>query len=101
MAYSKYSVFYNVPVKYQAGLNYLDFNIMRNFRPDVSDTEFTITQKYHLRPDLLSNELYGSPELCHIFALRNPDQLSDLIYDFTAGKVIMVPSVARVRTWSN
>lgn len=101
MAYSKYSIYYNVPIKYKSGLNYLDFNIMRTFRPDVSDREFEITQKYHLRPDLLSNDLYGTPYLSHIFSLRNPDILGDPINDFTAGTMIMVPTAQRVRIWSN
>src|SRR3546814_1152962 len=48
-----------------------------------SDYEFTITEKYNNRPDLLSYELYGSPFLCLIFSLRNPDLLGDPIYDFT------------------
>jgi len=98
--YSKQSVFYKVPTSYKSGITYLDFNILKSFSSDVSDYEFTITEKYNNRPDLLSYELYGSPFLCLIFSLRNPDLLGDPIYDFTTGKTIMVPTSDRVRQWS-
>ena len=98
--YSKQSIFYKVPTSYKSGITYLDFNILKSFSSDVSDYEFTITEKYNNRPDLLSYELYGSPFLCLIFSLRNPDLLGDPIYDFTTGKTIMVPTSDRVRQWS-
>jgi len=50
--YSKQSVFYKVPTSYKSGITYLDFNILKSFSSDVSDYEFTITEKYNNRPDL-------------------------------------------------
>src|SRR3546814_10106012 len=86
----------DLPTSYKSGITYLDFNILKSFSSDVSDYEFTITEKYNNRPDLLSYELYGSPFLCLIFSLRNPDLLGDPIYDFTTDKNIMVPTSDRV-----
>lgn len=100
MAYSKQSIYYNVPVKYKSGVTYLDFSILKSFPADVSDREFTITEKYNNRPDLLSYDLYGTPNYNLVFSLRNPDLIGDPIYDFTTGKVIMVPTAERVRLWS-
>jgi hypothetical protein len=98
--YSKQSIYYGVKKEYKSGLSYLDFNILKSFTSDASDYEFTITAKYHHRPDLLSYELYGSPFFNLIFSLRNPDLLGDPIYDFTSGKTIMIPTAERVRLWS-
>lgn len=98
--YSKQSVFYKIPSVYKSGITYLDFAILKSFASDISDYEFTITEKYNNRPDLLSNDLYGSPFLCLLFSLRNPDLLGDPIYDFTTGKTIMIPTADRVRQWS-
>lgn len=97
--YSKQSVYYNVPIVYKSGVTYLDFTILKSISSDPSDYELVITEKYNLRPDLLSYELYGSEFLSHVFSLRNPDILGDPIYDFTTGKVIMVPTSDRVRQW--
>lgn len=98
--YSRQSNYYKVPIVYKSGVTYLDFTILKSFPADVSDYEFIITEKYNYRPDLLSYELYGTPFLNQLFSLRNPDILGDPIYDFTTGKVIMVPTSDRVRQWS-
>lgn len=99
--YTSQSIYANVPTIYKSGISYLDFNIMKYFTKDASDYEFTITEKYNNRPDLLSFDLYGTPYLLMIFSLRNPDLLGDPIYDFISGKTIMVPTADRVRQWRN
>lgn len=98
--YSKQSVFYGVNQVYKSGVTYLDFNIMKTMAADSTDYEFTITEKYNHRPDLLSYDLYGSPYYDLIFSIRNPDLLGDPIYDFVTGTTIMVPTAERVRLWS-
>ena len=100
MSYSNYSVWYGIPLQYKSGLTYLDFSIMTTFDSDPTDTAITLDQKYHHRPDLLSYDLYGTPEMSLIFALLNPDIIKDPIYDFISGTTIMVPTSQRIRTWS-
>lgn len=59
---------------------------------DPSDILIQITSRYQNRPDLLSYDLYGTPRLWWIFAMRNPDQIRDPIWDMTGGLQIYVPS---------
>lgn len=70
---------------------YLDIWEPRHIPVRSDDVEYKIEVKYHLRPDLLSSDLYGSTRLYWVFARRNMDLLIDPIEDFKAGLVIMVP----------
>ena len=64
--------------------------------PDVSEQgdERTVAlqQRHNFRPDILSNELYGSPRLWWVFTFFNRDILRDPLWDFKAGTSIKVPS---------
>ena len=48
------------------------------------------------RPDLLANRLYETSELWWVFAIRNPDILTDPIRDFKTGVTIALPSAESV-----
>jgi hypothetical protein len=50
-----------------------------------------IESKYHNRPDLLANDLYGNAKLWWVFAQLNQDTLVDPILDFVNGLTIVVP----------
>lgn len=58
----------------------------------IDDREITISSKYVNRPDLLSYDLYGSPEYWWIFAVRNPNIIRDSIWDLVLDTKVMVPS---------
>lgn len=61
--------------------------------PDFSQAkEFTITQKYVQRPDLLAHELYGESDFWWVFPLYNKNLIVDPINDFTLNKTILVPT---------
>ena len=77
-------------------IEYLDIYSKRTIPAADTDEIFTISTRFHLRPDLLSNELYGTPRLWWVFAVRNMDTIIDPIYDFTAEKTIFVPSKERI-----
>ncbi|GEM_PF-5027871 len=63
------------------------------FSPDYTKTnEFTITQKFNKRPDLLAYELYDDAAYWWIFAVYNRNQILDPINDFTLGTKILVPT---------
>lgn len=70
---------------------YLDVWVPKNIEPKSTDVRYVIEEKYNLRPELLSYDLYGSPKLYWVFARRNMDVLIDPIEDFKTGTEIMVP----------
>ena len=80
-------------------VSYLYFWTPVAIPPSSSDLQILLETKYNKRPDLLSNDLYGSPQLWWVFAARNPDIIKDPIYDFKAGQVIYVPSKDTIGTY--
>jgi len=76
-------------------IQYLDFMEYRDIPADDSDQALSVSSKFNQRPDLLSNDLYGTPDLWWIFIVRNPDQMVDPIYDLVAGLEIYVPTKQR------
>jgi hypothetical protein len=71
---------------------YRDIWVPLEVPENANDYEYVIPPDFDERPDLLSFELYGTPDLWWIFALRNLDELVDPIGDFKSGLTIMIPS---------
>lgn len=71
--------------------NYLDIYEKREIPIDPNDILFEVPPQYTYRPDLLSFDLYSTPKLWWVFAVRNPDVLKDPIFDFVAGTQIFLP----------
>lgn len=60
--------------------------------PSLStDGIILLSDRYTHRPDILSQDLYGTPQLWWVFAMRNPDVIKDPIYDLQAGIEIRYP----------
>lgn len=76
--------------------NFLDVGIP-SIAADGTEIPVIIEPKYHRRPDLLSYELYGTSKLWWVFAAVNPDVIKDPIFDFTAGREIVLLSKERAR----
>lgn len=93
--YKDTSIFNGVPQR-SFFVDYLDSSNATIIQSDVNDSTIIISHTHNLRPDLLSNELYGTPDLWWVFTLRNPDLLLDPIYDFITGKEIKIPTSERV-----
>lgn len=72
-------------------INYLDFWDPPAVSASTSDTLITLSSRYDKRPDLLSFDLYQTVEYWWVFMLRNPDVISDPIWDFRTGIQIFVP----------
>lgn len=70
---------------------YLDIWEPRQIPKKDYDKVIIIPPEYDQRPDLLSQQEYGTPKLWWVFAVRNPDVLVDPIGDFVAGLEIFVP----------
>jgi len=86
--YSKLSPYYTTE-KFGRFLDILNY---RTIDKDPLDTQFTINSIYQYRPDLLSNDLYGTSGLWWVFAARNPNIINDPIFDFYAGQIIYIPN---------
>lgn len=92
--YKNTSIYKDTPIR-SFQVRYLDLNLVSGIDPDPTDEEIILTSNYIQRPDLLSNDLYDTPELWWIFALRNPDKIQDPIYDMVQDLVISIPSKSR------
>jgi hypothetical protein len=71
---------------------YLDVLNFRRIPATSSDVEYTITETYKLRPDLLAFDLYKSSDLWWVFVARNPNVLKDPVFDFVVGTKIYLPN---------
>jgi hypothetical protein len=66
--------------------------------PAVTDALYQIDPAYNLRPDLLAYDLYQNTSLWWIFAIRNPDVITDPLLSFQTGVIIYVPTYGTVQT---
>lgn len=71
---------------------YLDLWVPRDIPKSDFDKIIIIPPEFNQRPDLLSQQEYGTPRLWWVFCVRNPDLIIDPINDFIAGIEIYVPS---------
>jgi hypothetical protein len=71
---------------------YLDIMVPRTIPKSDYDKIVIIPPAYDQRPDLMSQNEYGTPRLWWVFAVRNPDKIIDPIQDFLAGMEIYVPN---------
>lgn len=74
--------------------NFLDIMKYRTITKNPDDALYTIDTVYRYRPDLLAHDLYGDSALWWVFAMRNPNTISDPIFDFYPGNMIYIPSKA-------
>ena len=70
---------------------YLELLEIRPVPAERDDYRYVIENQYKHRPDLLANDLYGSPKLWWVFVQRNMSVIKDPIYDFEPGTVIYIP----------
>ena len=63
-----------------------------------TDRRITIEPKYHKKPRLLADDLWGDPSLWWVFSMRNVNLIQDPIEDFVAGKDIFLPDTTFINT---
>lgn len=90
--YSSASLYAVTPQQSAYNINYLDFWDPPAVTGSTSDTLISLDSRYDKRPDLLSFDLYQTVEYWWVFMVRNPDVISDPIWDFKTGIQIFVPS---------
>jgi len=71
--------------------NYLDVMSKREIPRESDDMIYEIQQVHQYRPDLLAFDLYHDPNLWWVFAARNPNTITDPIWDFVTGNKIFIP----------
>lgn len=94
-SYDNTSPYFDTPV---INNQYLGLMIERPIPKLVDDLSMTINETYHLRPDLLAFDLYGDSNLWWTFAMRNPNQLQDPLFDFVTGTTIYLPKKSTLQT---
>jgi hypothetical protein len=85
---------------FQTGYSQFFLEVMTN-RPipkEPDDRLFKINKTYEYRPDLLSFDLYDTPNLWWVFYQRNPNTLTKPPLDFTTDTVIYLPKITTLRT---
>jgi len=71
---------------------FLDVNSLPKMPTDAYEIDYKIKDAHNGRPDILATELYGTPRLWWVFALKNPDVIKDPLNDFKPGVIIKIPS---------
>ena len=92
--YAAKSFFYKTPQD-NWGLGYY---VDRGLNLDNSDTYQKLLPRHHLRPDLLSYDLYGDPDYWWIIFRMNMNIINDPMRDFISGLIVRCPSIDRVRS---
>jgi hypothetical protein len=72
--------------------------VHRSIPAHKNDTLFELKPRHQYRPDLLSQELYGSPVYWWVFVVCNTKIIRDPIWDFKTGTTIVVPSADYIKT---
>ena len=70
---------------------YLDLWVPRTVPVNEFDKIIAIPAAFDQRPDLMSQQEYGTPRLWWVFCMRNPDLIIDPIQDFVSGLEIYIP----------
>jgi hypothetical protein len=78
--------------------NFLDVMVNRPISKLDDDVLYAIDKVYEYRPDMLASDLYGDSALWWVFAQRNPNVLTDPLFDFRAGVQIYIPKKATLQS---
>ena len=86
-AYNSNSPWYTTEITRE----YLGILTIRPVSAELDDYLYTLESQYAYRPDLLSYDLYGTPDLWWVFMQRNLDVIQDPIFDFVPGIQFFIP----------
>jgi hypothetical protein len=95
---SKYTYAASSPYATTSQTNwYIGYYAPRAIPPAADDKPFTVLPKHDTKPTVLSNDLYGTPALWWVFAVRNRNLIKDPVWDLKEGLEIIVPSLATLK----
>lgn len=72
--------------------------VHRRIPAHETDMLITLESRHERRPEVLSQELYGTPEYYWVFMCRNMNIIRDPIWDFVPGTVIVAPSRSHLKS---
>ena len=93
--YQRSSPYFDTPQR-NFLLPFLDLLKLRQIPPDPTDQIVVVRAKFNQRPDLLSNDLYGTPNLWWVFAVRNKNEIVDPIFDVVTDLELFAPTQERL-----
>jgi len=76
---------------------FLDIWAGKTIPADITDAVYQIDHQYNLRPDMLAYDLYQDSNLWWVFAVRNPNIITDPLLSFVTGTIIYIPTLAIVQ----
>jgi hypothetical protein len=74
-----------------------DFLVLRKslkLEEDSTDTFIIVTQQFEKRPDLVSDEAYGTPDLW--WTIYEFNNIRDPFFELKAGQILRIPALDRV-----
>jgi hypothetical protein len=80
---------------------YIGNYVHRSIPSTNTDKPMLITKKYEYRPDVLSNDLYGTPVYYWVFYVRNRNLIKDPIWGLTTGLEIIIPTLETIKRATN
>lgn len=83
-----------IVTKNRSGKDFLTLRKPLNLEKSDGDVFVTITQDIEMRPDLISNKAYGTPDLWWVIYEFNG--VRDPLFDLRAGQILRIPELERV-----
>ena len=75
---------------------FMAYYVHRSIDPHPTDIAAVIDdERYVARPDLLSNDMYGNPDLWWVIGVRNG--FEDPVFDLKIGTYLYLPSLEHLR----
>lgn len=90
--YKSYSFFNKTPQDNWSMGYYED----RGMVLDSSDQYIILESRHNNRPDILSNDLYGVPDLWWVIFRMNMNTINDPLRDFKEGVILRCPTKSRI-----
>lgn len=94
VSYSSTSPYYQTP---QTSW-FLDTWKSIDILPNTSDRYIELDAKYTRRPDLLAYDEFNRVDLWWIFMSRNPNKITDPIFDMVPGLRLYIPTLEHINS---
>ncbi len=83
-----------IAAKTRNNKNFLVLRRPIQIKEDASDIFITVTQEFEKRPDLLSNNVYGTAE--YWWVIYEFNNIRDPLFGLKAGQILRIPAIERV-----
>lgn len=83
-----------IAAKTRDNKNFLVLRRPIEIKEDASDVFITVTQEFEKRPDLLSQNVYGTTE--YWWVIYEFNNIKDPLFGLKSGQVLRIPAIERV-----